>query len=105
MRSSNCLIDSRWVLQITDFGLHEFKAGQDDPDWKTKELRRSLYISPELLRNPSPPARGTQKGDVYSFGIVLYEILGRAGPWGHLEMSSHGRSIILVFYITKHTRN
>ena len=25
-RSSNCLVDSRWVLQITDFGLHEFKG-------------------------------------------------------------------------------
>nr|CAH7759578.1 unnamed protein product [Callosobruchus chinensis] len=63
LKSSNCLIDSRWVLQISDFGLHEFKANQDDPNWKIKEVKRMLYRAPELLRDPSPPPRGTQKGD------------------------------------------
>ncbi|XP_023312344.1 guanylate cyclase 32E [Anoplophora glabripennis] len=89
LRSSNCLIDSRWVLQISDFGLHEFKANQDDPEWKTKELRRLLWRAPELLRDSSPPSRGTQKGDVYSFAIVLYEIIGRHGPWGKINMEPH----------------
>ncbi|KDR24308.1 Guanylate cyclase 32E [Zootermopsis nevadensis] len=85
LRSSNCLVDSRWVLQITDFGLHEFK-GQEEPDHKQKELRRHLWQAPELLRSPNPPPQGTQKGDVYSFAIVLYEIMGRAGPWGQVDM-------------------
>ncbi|XP_074039726.1 guanylyl cyclase at 32E [Leptinotarsa decemlineata] len=86
LRTSNCLIDSRWVLQISDFGLHEFKANQDDPQWQSKEIRRQIYRAPELLRDPSPPARGTQKGDVYSFAIVLYEIIGREGPWGKTDV-------------------
>ncbi|XP_008481623.1 guanylate cyclase 32E-like, partial [Diaphorina citri] len=86
LRSSNCLIDSRWVLQIADFGLHAFKAGQDETGQERKLRRRKLYKAPELLRQPHLP-RGTQKGDVYSFGLVLYEVIGRQGPWGHLRMT------------------
>lgn len=32
LRSSNCLVDSRWVCKISDFGLHEFKSGQEEPN-------------------------------------------------------------------------
>lgn len=32
LRSSNCLVDSRWVCQLTGFGLHEFKSGQEEPN-------------------------------------------------------------------------
>lgn len=29
LTSSNCVIDSRWVLKITDHGLREFKSAND----------------------------------------------------------------------------
>ncbi|XP_035707425.1 guanylate cyclase 32E isoform X2 [Folsomia candida] len=86
LKSSNCLVDSRWVLQISDFGLNEFKAGQDvrrDIGSRIREERKLLWRAPELLRDlSSSTSRGTQKGDVYSFGIILYELVGRGGPWG-----------------------
>lgn len=82
LKSSNCLVDSRWVLQISDFGLHEFKAGQDvTRENEERHLKGLLWRAPELLRMMSPPPQGTQKGDVYSFAIMLYEISGRKGPW------------------------
>ena len=28
LKSTNCVVDSRWVLKITDYGLHEFTAGE-----------------------------------------------------------------------------
>lgn len=52
------------------------------------EFKRGLWKSPELLRLTNPPARGTQKADVYSFGIVLFEIIGRNGPWGVTNLSN-----------------
>lgn len=69
-------------------------AHSEDPEFESRELRRSLWRAPELLRQHVPPARGTQKGDVYSFAIVLYEIIGRAGPWGHMELSDAGNNIL-----------
>ena len=50
-----------------------------------------LWQAPELLRHPSPPVRGTQKGDLYAFGIILYEIMGRAGPYGYTDLSPKGK--------------
>lgn len=52
--------------------------------------RRMLWRAPELLRDPNALSRGSQKGDVYSFGIILYEILGRNGPWGDTNLTNAG---------------
>ncbi|XP_063362021.1 guanylate cyclase 32E-like [Cydia amplana] len=88
LTSSNCLVDSRWVLQIADYGLHNLKYGCADAEDALRMERRMLWRAPELLRDPNPPSRGSQKGDVYSFGIILYEILGRNGPWGDTNLTN-----------------
>lgn len=43
-----------------------------------------LYQAPELLRGES--FKGCPKGDVYSFGLLLYEIHTRRGPYGDLPI-------------------
>ncbi|KAK4022364.1 hypothetical protein OUZ56_007835 [Daphnia magna] len=94
LKSSNCLVDSRWVLQITDFGLHELKASSHEARMRMQCSKRLLWKAPELLRNHNPPPRGTQKGDVFSFGIILYEIIGRKGPWGDLLYTMSPKEIV-----------
>ncbi|XP_071509396.1 speract receptor-like [Diadema antillarum] len=88
LKSSNCVVDSRWVLKVTDFGLHHYTMGQQPPDMGEHAFYRNLlWKAPEILRRSAWEPEGTQKGDVYSFGIILYEIVLRQGPFGGVDLS------------------
>ncbi|MBN3317649.1 ANPRA protein, partial [Atractosteus spatula] len=80
LKSSNCVVDSRFVLKITDYGLASFRSEAECDDAHSFYARK-LWSAPELLRAESPLPSGTQKGDVYSFGIILQEIALRRGAF------------------------
>ncbi|KAK5880883.1 hypothetical protein CesoFtcFv8_021745 [Champsocephalus esox] len=62
LKSTNCVVDNRMVVKITDFGCNSFLSPGKD-----------LWTAPEHLRR-----QGTsQKGDVYSFSIIAQEIVLR----------------------------
>ncbi|XP_046576411.1 atrial natriuretic peptide receptor 1-like isoform X1 [Haliotis rubra] len=80
LKSTNCVVDSRFVVKITDFGLHYFRESDDDMAEDTYAFYRSkLWTAPELLRMTNRPPEGSNKGDVYSFAIICQEIVYRNG--------------------------
>ncbi|XP_042913598.1 atrial natriuretic peptide receptor 1 [Parasteatoda tepidariorum] len=80
LKSTNCVVDSRFVLKITDFGLHGLRIyDENENEDSYAHWRRKLWTAPELLRMHNPPLEGTQKGDVYSFAIIAHEIVVRQG--------------------------
>ncbi|XP_077996437.1 atrial natriuretic peptide receptor 1-like [Glandiceps talaboti] len=87
LKSSNCVIDSRWVLKITDYGLNRFKQNDQKDRGEYAHFSRMLWTAPELLRSSESPLIGTQKGDVYSFAIIIKEILTRNGAFNTDQMS------------------
>ncbi|XP_029170688.1 retinal guanylyl cyclase 2 isoform X2 [Nylanderia fulva] len=86
LTSRNCVIDARWVLKVTDYGLPAFYEAQNIvPPVKT--ARDLLWTAPELLRYPNLRKKGTQTGDVYSFGIIMQEVVVRGEPFCMLALS------------------
>ncbi|XP_067106425.1 atrial natriuretic peptide receptor 1 [Osmerus mordax] len=76
LSSFNCVVDSRFVLKVTDHGLgHLRRRPPSREPWTSL-----LWRAPELLRDCMLPA-GTQRGDVYSFGIIVQEVVYRNGPF------------------------
>ncbi|KAK6146238.1 hypothetical protein DH2020_020107 [Rehmannia glutinosa] len=79
LKSSNLLVDKNWTVKVGDFGLsrlkHETylttKTGKGTPQW----------MAPEVLRNePSD-----EKADVYSYGVILWELFTHKIPWDNLN--------------------
>lgn len=78
LKSSNLLVDGRFTVKISDYGLrflyHEQKSDATNP-------RTLFWTAPEHLRSRDPLSSGSQKGDVYSFAIICQELITRNGPF------------------------
>ncbi|KAJ0775261.1 putative protein kinase TKL-CTR1-DRK-2 family [Helianthus annuus] len=79
LKSSNLLVDKNWSVKVGDFGLSKLKhatflsarSGGGTPQW----------MAPEVLRNePS-----NEKSDVFSFGIILWELVTQSVPWSNMN--------------------
>ncbi|XVF35341.1 hypothetical protein REPUB_Repub18cG0137300 [Reevesia pubescens] len=79
LKTPNLLVDKNWLVKVCDFGLsrmkhHTFlssKSTAGTPEW----------MAPEVLRNE--PAN--EKCDVYSFGVILWELVTLRIPWKGLN--------------------
>ncbi|KAK9143500.1 hypothetical protein Syun_012900 [Stephania yunnanensis] len=79
LKSTNLLVDRNWNVKVGDFGLSKWKnatfltarSSIGSPQW----------MAPEVLRNePS-----NEKSDVFSFGVILWELMTESIPWNDLN--------------------
>ncbi|XP_034296183.1 guanylate cyclase 2G-like [Pantherophis guttatus] len=77
LKPTNCLVDSRMQIKLCDFGLWELKYRRKSRIITEEETNYAdlYWTAPELLRMEEYPFHGTQKGDVYSFAIIMRELI------------------------------
>ncbi|NXT70916.1 ANKK1 protein, partial [Chaetops frenatus] len=86
LKPGNVLLDGNMHVKISDFGLSKWMEQSSRMQYiESSALRGTLsYIPPEMfLQNSKPP--GT-KYDVYSFGIVIWEVLMQKKPYAGANM-------------------
>ncbi|KAF2317458.1 hypothetical protein GH714_022495 [Hevea brasiliensis] len=75
LKSPNLLVDKNWVVKVSDFGLSRMKHSTFLSSRSTAGTAE--WMAPEVLRNePSD-----EKCDVYSFGVILWELCTLSQPW------------------------
>ncbi|XP_057850097.2 probable serine/threonine-protein kinase SIS8 [Cryptomeria japonica] len=79
LKSPNLLVDKNWVVKVCDFGLSRMKHNTFLSSKSTAGTAE--WMAPEVLRNePS-----NEKCDVYSFGVILWELTTLQQPWGGMN--------------------
>ncbi|KAM1649358.1 hypothetical protein ACFX15_010123 [Malus domestica] len=79
LKSPNLLVDKNWNVKVCDFGLSRLKhntflsskSTAGTPEW----------MAPEVLRNEN----SNEKCDVYSFGVILWELATLKLPWSGMN--------------------
>ncbi|XP_062159246.1 probable serine/threonine-protein kinase SIS8 isoform X3 [Alnus glutinosa] len=79
LKSPNLLVDKNWVVKVCDFGLSRMKNSTFLSSRSTAGTAE--WMAPEVLRNE--PA--DEKCDVYSFGVILWELSTLQQPWGGMN--------------------
>ncbi|KAH9518862.1 Nitrogen permease reactivator protein, partial [Bulinus truncatus] len=75
LKSSNCVVDSRWTCKLTDFGVPKLRAVIKSLSTE-ENLEREFWTAPEVLRCEKD--LDVQKSDIYSIGIIFKEVFTRS---------------------------
>jgi len=77
-KSHNLLVDGNWRAKICDFGLSRIiDNATTGRDKKMTLCGTPSWAAPEVLRNEPY----TEKVDIYSFGMVMWEMVSRQDPF------------------------
>lgn len=72
------------MFKLADFGFS--KTIDNDEDIMQSVQGTPLYMSPEIHQKK----RYTAKADIFSMGVMLYQVYFKENPWSHYPAKGEG---------------
>ena len=97
IKPENILVDRRGRVRIADFGLARLMSRSKD-EWTLTGTRQVMgtphYMAPEQIEHPQEV---DHRADIYSLGVVIYEMLTGELPIGRFELPSNKINVDIRF--------
>lgn len=92
LKPENILIDEEGEIRVIDFGIAQLhdESEKDKTTNESRFLGTPHYMSPEQKQNPS---QVTFASDIYSLGVIFYELILGKLSYGHLNLTSFPKSL------------
>ncbi|PRW57695.1 Serine threonine- kinase CTR1 [Chlorella sorokiniana] len=81
LKSPNLLVDKSWKVKVADFNLSKILDTDTGSGRSALANMNPRWLAPEILSGEA----ATRASDVFSWGVVMWEILTLQLPWPHVK--------------------